>query len=94
MAYITVYYKAKSGYINEQQREMEIEAVVECQDVIASIRTINEKGLFDLQRGVWIPPHKISKITFDRNDYRFAKGEKIEVEADGYQTDEEKREIF
>lgn len=75
MAYITVFYNAKSGYLNEPQIEREMEAIVECPDVIVSIKTINKNGLFDVTRKQWIPPHKITKITFDEEDYRYAKGD-------------------
>ena len=74
MAYITVHYKANSGYVN-QREERELEAIVNCQDVITSIKTINKNGLFDVGRKQWIPPHKIVKIEFDEDDYQHAKGD-------------------
>lgn len=74
MAYINIHYLSKSGYVNEPARETEIEAVVQCTDVITSIKTINKNGLFDVSRKQWIPPHKIVKIEFNEDDYYHAKG--------------------
>lgn len=34
MAYITVYYNAKSGYLNEPQIELQNEEVVKCDNVL------------------------------------------------------------